>query len=58
MSFVKRGDAEIVKVLDDNNKWQDEEAKRKLEAARQQAKNINKDSDPGNKNGLNKESSQ
>jgi hypothetical protein len=55
MSFVKRGDAEIVKVLDDNNKWQDEEAKKKLEAARQQAKNINKD---GNKTGLNKESSQ
>ncbi len=53
MGFIKRGDAEVIAVLDDANKWQDEEAKKKLEAARQQAKNINKD---GNKTELNKES--
>ncbi len=53
MAFVKRGDAEIINIIEDDNKIDDEKTKRALKEARQAAKNIRKDS---NKIEFNKES--
>lgn len=54
MSFIKTGDAEkIIKVHDPKSLSKDEDSKKKLEAARQQSKNIDKD---GNKKELPKNS--
>lgn len=54
MSFIKNGDAEkIITVHGPETSSDDEETKKKLEAARQQSKNIDKD---GNKTELPKNS--
>jgi len=54
MSFIKNGDAEqIITVHSPKSSSEDEETKKKLEAARQQSKNIDKD---GNKTELPKNS--
>lgn len=54
MGFIKNGDAEqIIKVHGPKSTSDDEDAKKKLEAARQQSKNIDKD---GNKTELPKNS--
>jgi len=52
MSFVKRGDVEILEILPDSVE-DEEKVKQALKDAREESRNINKD---GNNNSFNKES--